>query len=656
MKKTLSIVLCVLLVLLAVACSPESSTHVHEWEKTSASTATCEKDGSETWTCKICKESEVRPVEATGHTHAANVKGTVVTVNNVAQEVTCSENGLYSFRCTTCGKSFEEVVTPEQAKASKLYTVSHVYLADGEYVKYDSKKAGYEDHVQYLPDDIKEATILTAKCKVARCESCGETMPEFNVVADEEAKYALMNGMWVYKKIEDGKVTEIYYIDNTEKKENNGTISESAKVIGSTYTSSEGWSTGDESWTVEFETVGTGVRTLCITESVNKKYWIGETSEGYYISYDDSTVDAKNGKTNDVKWDEKTDLLKDSDGNKIGEIDFITGHNHKYDNSVKNLYNLSSDNQKINIYADESFTVMTYLGVPYCDGTNHYVECEECGLSYYKVACKSGTKDKDSLDEAACRACGFTSAKGSYYTVTISRIAAAFAEKAAEKSLASGQTTYTSWNNMTGSTTNQDAAEALETAKKALEEADEALAAIGQSATQSGTTRYKIATLLKDNGSSAIYTTSIVDAYKQASSLEGGDRITADTTGSPSNSQLDDYQAVLKATEIALIGLDVDPTAYNLDGSADKTAVVSGAAKDLHEYTTNNSVDIETFKVPAKTTLPLEYSRYTSFAGIEFDFAENTGWSWNSGELVVASDTGYKILGDDAILAFVTKY
>ncbi len=638
MKKTLSIVLCVLLVLLAVACSPESSTHVHEWEKTSESTATCEKDGSETWTCKICKESEVRPVEATGHTHASNVAGTAAKdANENELKVTCSENGLYTFRCTTCGKSFDEVVTPEQAKASGLYKseLKHVYLKNGKYTPYDTENLSDKSEAKYYPSDIAEATMFTAKSKQARCASCGDLMPEYNVVADETAEFKLINGTWVYEGIKDDKAFEKVYLDITQKKETSGSVTTTAGYIISTYNEKTGWTTTEYNKIADVSTLlknGENGKRSLYYQYDGKYYTISEDTNGWVVKYSTSP-DMSNA---------KNALEKDSNKDK-GTIDFKEGHNHKYDNSKSCIYNLSSAEEAVNIYCDTNFKLMTFLGMPYCDGTNHYVECKECGISYYPVACKTGTSGKTDISDSPCKLCGYTKKDGSYYTLTIARKATSLTDGAAEAALAAAKRTYAGAQ-LTSSSEKKETLALLEAAKTAVNDANDLLKKLGYS--ESSNERKALVALLEDNKESKSIATSIVDAYNDCSGLA------TDTTKITNYTA---YNQALKACSTALAGAD-DPSSKVTADSETGNKVTDGASFDISTYIKNNTKEIESFEVVKNSSLNLNDSNYTSFRGVTFDFANNSGWSWNDGEKISYKSNKYIVAGDNAVLTFVTKY
>ena len=106
MKKTLSIVLCVLLVLLAVACSPETHEHDYKLVKEKSFDATCTTEGLEYWECE-CGAREFMWTAPDANAH----KMVLDEDNAKNKDATCAETGLAVYECAYgCGKTEEETL------------------------------------------------------------------------------------------------------------------------------------------------------------------------------------------------------------------------------------------------------------------------------------------------------------------------------------------------------------------------------------------------------------------------------------------------------------------------------------------------------------------------------------------------------------------
>ena len=106
MKKTLSIVLCVLLVLLAVACSPETHEHDYKLVKEKSYDATCIQQGLEYWECE-CGAREFMWTAPDANAH----KMVLDEDNTENKDATCAETGLAVYKCANgCGKTEERTL------------------------------------------------------------------------------------------------------------------------------------------------------------------------------------------------------------------------------------------------------------------------------------------------------------------------------------------------------------------------------------------------------------------------------------------------------------------------------------------------------------------------------------------------------------------
>ncbi len=622
MKKTLSIVMLVVLVFVAVACSPESTTHVHEWELTSEIAATCEKDGTQTYTCKICKTTEQRAVAATGHKHSANITGTRV------EQVTCAESGLYSFRCTVCGEVFNEAVTPEQAKANKAYAneFKHVYLKDGKYVDYTNNGSDAE-YVSYLKDDIVAATMFTAESQVGRCASCGEALPAYSKVVGDTETYAPINGTWVYEALdEDGNATLKAFVDITQKKDKAGTLVTTAYLITSSFDAADGWTTdAAQSVSGPLVSVGTGVRALKFTYSGND----------YYISEEAGDVVVKSGTTG-AEIAQLESALESESGKKIGSVDFKENHNHIYSETYD-----ANHAKADSIYGDPNFSVMKYFGTPYIKNTNHYVECSECGISRYAVSCKpASTSGTANLTNSTCMSCGYTSASGKYLTISVERNSDPAISRAAEAATAGATKADTD-----ESTGTRKAVDALTDAWNSLTAAKEALTTwgLGNSAEAE-----MITTLLSD----VTFASETVKKSKNKLSVKEALKELSSSTETVGNT---DYAKTLlgaaTTTEISVPYEDgpSDGTTGTYTVSSVQKALTD-AATALTKIISVAATQVDAWKVPTGHCLNVDVNRFTSFSGLSFDFAENTGWVNSSGAVLLK--TGFKVVENSSTLTF----
>ncbi|MBQ1847431.1 MAG: hypothetical protein II135_05440 [Clostridia bacterium] len=122
-----------------------SATGEHEYSESITKTPTCVKDGVKKYTCTICGKSYDEPIPATGiHSYKTSVN----------KEPTCVEEGTLLYKCTYCGNSYEEAISA---------TNEHKY-----------KEAA----------TLKTATCLAGGEKEFKCTVCGDTRIEKTGVGD----------------------------------------------------------------------------------------------------------------------------------------------------------------------------------------------------------------------------------------------------------------------------------------------------------------------------------------------------------------------------------------------------------------------------------------------------------------------------------------
>ncbi len=284
MKKTLSIVLLVLLVFLAVACSPE---HKHDYQLVESKTvkATCESGGYDYMECS-CGAIQSIPTGALGHDpvedknqyEAATCKKTgkkvsycsrcnteltvILPVDSDAHPFktglfpnlntatisvwpTCGSDGKATFKkCNVCEKEIDFETTLPKEIWTKDYTGEeslHVELTEksSDYTSYtDVAKAV----VAVKATDIKEykttdeATAFSEGKKVAVCPICDEKISEQQIAAKTiDANKSAAIGNWTYFDIDDQN-SETFTKNWLEINKKNGFYS----VIGYTMKSAEG--------------------------------------------------------------------------------------------------------------------------------------------------------------------------------------------------------------------------------------------------------------------------------------------------------------------------------------------------------------------------------------------------------------------------------
>ncbi|MBO5857717.1 MAG: leucine-rich repeat domain-containing protein, partial [Clostridia bacterium] len=80
----------------------EPSVHTHSYTSTITKTPTCTETGVKTFTCTTCGYSYTQTISVTGHSYNSGV---------VTKQPTCTEAGTKTFTCTTCGDSYTESIT-----------------------------------------------------------------------------------------------------------------------------------------------------------------------------------------------------------------------------------------------------------------------------------------------------------------------------------------------------------------------------------------------------------------------------------------------------------------------------------------------------------------------------------------------------------------
>ncbi|MCM1399324.1 MAG: leucine-rich repeat protein [Clostridium sp.] len=127
---------------LSVTLTDETvSSHTHTWTKKVVSQPTCDKTGSNLYTCKECGSTYSESVEAIGHRYANYIS------NNNA---TCINDGTATATCTTCGK-LNTVILKNSATGVHIWDKGTI---------------------------IKNPTTTENGSKLYVCSVCGETKTE----------------------------------------------------------------------------------------------------------------------------------------------------------------------------------------------------------------------------------------------------------------------------------------------------------------------------------------------------------------------------------------------------------------------------------------------------------------------------------------------
>ena len=124
MKKTIIIVLSLVLVLLAFT-SCEEEIHVHTWDEgTVTKAATCSEKGVKTYTCTGCKETKTEDIAINPDNHTWD-EGKETT------PVTCEKDGEKTFTCTECGETKTEIIKTSGHDLKDTIITPAGYLTEG---------------------------------------------------------------------------------------------------------------------------------------------------------------------------------------------------------------------------------------------------------------------------------------------------------------------------------------------------------------------------------------------------------------------------------------------------------------------------------------------------------------------------------------------
>ena len=440
MKKTLSIVLFVLLVFLAVACSPE---HTHDYklvpeksldatctangynymqcscgaiqsiptavlghdyvvdaERSSAST--CIKKGNSYKVCSRCEDIKNvdLPLDPANHpffydkssTSTPEYVGVYDKWKDVTTVPTCARDGEGVFtECTACGKTGEFKVTVSSSEFIKYLTTSADQGGAGwecSHVKVNAKG----DNVEKLTaDDIKEwktntpATAFVEGNETAYCPTCNK------LIEDEETKNTLVErivpikkdnvvGFWTVKTAaaDAAKNYDIYYL--TISKKNGSYNLDGYKMSVNDY--------GVYSTDSETITGGTWSTEAVGTDVLNKgSYTLTLTSSSNAGGLGSSVTFVLTEAGKDGK-----DVLENTVKNGDALLS-IAGSFYKLENAAEHTHALTLMSDARAVSGDTS------------GDRGHYLECEECGLKYVYERHSSN-----------CEVCGWTDA---WYAVLI---------------------------------------------------------------------------------------------------------------------------------------------------------------------------------------------------------------------------------------------
>ena len=172
--------------------------HVHEWDEGVVTTEpTCTENGVKTLTCTTCGETMTKGVPALGHSFD---EGTVTT------EPTCTTAGVKTFTCGTCGET----------KTESVPTVDHNYV-DNTCTNCGHVKDEEGDIVPIAFADLQDGDIIAIVTTAAPDMTGKDYVLLNNFAADAYSNAAVFDGtftetMYWTVKIVDGKV----YLMNSE--------------------------------------------------------------------------------------------------------------------------------------------------------------------------------------------------------------------------------------------------------------------------------------------------------------------------------------------------------------------------------------------------------------------------------------------------------
>ena len=149
----------------------------HDYKEKITKKATCETDGTATYTCTVCGDTYDDVIKATGHDFS---------ITKVTKEATCVDDGIRTLYCSACGTSKEETIPATGEHTYKDTIVPGTCKALG-YTLHECTVCGDSYKDTYTPmgdhtwDDgvvTKEATTTETGIKTYTCTVCGETKTE----------------------------------------------------------------------------------------------------------------------------------------------------------------------------------------------------------------------------------------------------------------------------------------------------------------------------------------------------------------------------------------------------------------------------------------------------------------------------------------------
>ena len=416
MKKTLSIVLLVLLVFLAVACSPE---HKHDYQLVESKSikATCTSNGYDYYECSCGAITSV-PTQALGHDNVLvkEVAATCVDVGkryyvcqrceepsnkdtaidpdnhvyskmqNIKKTITpetCGTDGLAIYgKCSACGATGElEVVIPAGSNKSAFGTTDGHYKLNDEGTE---RIAVTVDDIEYW-ETTSEPTIFAAGKETAYCPLCNGEFDDATGFVDRTVnpKSDDIVGNWLFSDVDSDDSTTFAngYLTVTK---DNGLYNVEAYMLKSeagVYTGTPG-SLNSQITNVEVVgfaklTDGTLTSTYDYLNLENVLLFNAGTSYYFVTSVKTETEDVSldSGREVDLKAD---DIIIGTTTTKANVADGESS------TAVGTLTYLAVGKK---VEHEHAFKLMSGNGAVLSNC--HYVECE-CGLKFVQVAHGSG--------------------------------------------------------------------------------------------------------------------------------------------------------------------------------------------------------------------------------------------------------------------------
>ena len=149
----------------------------HDYTEKITRKATCETEGTATYTCSVCGDTYDDVIKATGHDFS---------ISKVTKAATCVDDGVKTLYCTVCGTSKEETI-PATGEHTYKDTVVPGTCKELGYTVHECTVCGDSYKDTYTPmgdhtwDDgvvTKEATTTETGIKTYTCTVCGETKTE----------------------------------------------------------------------------------------------------------------------------------------------------------------------------------------------------------------------------------------------------------------------------------------------------------------------------------------------------------------------------------------------------------------------------------------------------------------------------------------------